>query len=325
MAAALLVAELAVRVAGVTAEPKRHFSPGIFRPDPELGWALAPSYSGTYRGYSEVEPLTLNAAGFRGSAWEPRASAALRVVALGDSCTFGLGVADDAAYPAQLEALLRGAGRDAAVFNLGVPGYDTRQEAALWDRLAPRLAPQAVVLGWLPNDAKDLGAPARLQVLDGYLVRDAAQLREWRARIEHRGLYASALYRVLGLRVKQLKGALGLQRQSAWRPERIDADALAPSLEALTRIQARCAAIGARLVVVLFPRRDEVERPLSRLHYDLVRAHLEGLGASVIDLPHAWRERPPAGELYLLRDTTHLTARGYADVARRVADELLAH
>ena len=44
------------------------------------------------------------------------------IVALGDSNTAGFGVAQHAAFPAQLEGMLRAAGNDVRVFNAGVAG-----------------------------------------------------------------------------------------------------------------------------------------------------------------------------------------------------------
>lgn len=320
---ALVVGEVALRVAGVTAEPKRHFDPGIFRADDELGWALVPDFAGVYRDYEQHIPTTTNAAGFRGPSWPEAQAAELRVVALGDSCTFGLGVPDDDAYPAQLQALLRERGREAVVYNLGVMGYDTHQEARLWDRLAAELAPQVVVLGWLPNDATPADAKLKVHVREGFLVEDEEEFEEWRDRSQRRGINGSVLYRVLRVKSKRLKQALDGGR-GKWRPDWVDAEALAPSLASLSRIHARCEAIGARLIVVFFPRREELDDPeLSLAHYDLVRAHVESLGGSVVDLPHAWREQRPAGELYVFRDNTHFTSNGYADLARRLADAIL--
>ncbi|MEZ6186012.1 MAG: GDSL-type esterase/lipase family protein [Planctomycetota bacterium] len=314
---ALLLVEGALRLAGVTAEPRRLFDPGIFRSDPELRWALVPDYRGVYRNDTELTPTRTNPEGFRGPAWSTRA--ARRIVALGDSCTFGMGVADEDAYPAQLAALLRARGEDAAVFNLGVMGYDTHQEAALLARALAPLTPEAVVLGWLPNDASDPAAPDPTHVRAGYLVEDDADYAAWVARRERRGLNHSLTYRVLRVRAKQLGTALGASRDT-WTSDWLDAPTLAPSLASLSRIHALCAAAGARLVVVLFPRREEVDDPSHDLaHYARVRAHVEALGATVIDLPHAWRQARPPGELYRPRDNTHLAPAGYADVARRVA------
>jgi acyl-CoA thioesterase-1 len=59
----------------------------------------------------------------------------IRVVALGASNTAGKGVGAAAAWPAQLEAMLRAKGYDARVVNAGVNGNNTRQMRARLPRV----------------------------------------------------------------------------------------------------------------------------------------------------------------------------------------------
>jgi lysophospholipase L1-like esterase len=78
----------------------------------------------------------------------PKPPSALRFVALGDSFTFGEGVADDATWPAQLERALTGT----EVLNLGERGYahDQMYFALLDNGIA--LEPDAVIVGFFEND-----------------------------------------------------------------------------------------------------------------------------------------------------------------------------
>ena len=91
---ALLLGEVVVRVA------KPEF-PGFgipqieHRPAPGLGFEMVPDQ----RGYTFGEAVTVNSYGFRGpEISEPRGQQ--RILCLGDSITFGVGVADDSPYPA---------------------------------------------------------------------------------------------------------------------------------------------------------------------------------------------------------------------------------
>lgn len=319
---ALVAGEVAVRVAGVTSSPRRHFRPGIYVADPELGWALAPRYAGVHVEYAFEAPTTTNGRGFRGPGeWET--SRAVRVLALGDSCTFGRGVGDGETWPARLEARLRARGVDAAVWNAGVPGYDTVQELALLRRLGPELRPTHVVVGWLPNDVTERSVDARrsVQLLDGQLVDDVEQYREWKAQVEGGGLHGSALYRFLRVRTKLLKTALGARRGG---PHGVITDEqLRYSQEALRELVAVAGALGARVTVALFPREDEVVPPLSDVtHHERMEAFARALGADVVNLTSRWRAAPPAGALYLPRDPVHLTPGGYDAVAELVAPTL---
>lgn len=116
-----------------------------FREDPR-GY-LDPGATLTYR---------INALGFRGpeTTWKKPAGH-VRVVGLGDSFTFGLGVRVDDTFLADLEARLRSAGtpRPVEVLNLGVPGNNTRDQAGLLRYLGLRVSPDLVVICFFLNDA----------------------------------------------------------------------------------------------------------------------------------------------------------------------------
>jgi lysophospholipase L1-like esterase len=243
----------------------------------------------------------------------------VRVLALGDSCTFGRGVEDGEAWPARLEARLRAAGQDAAVQNAGVPGYGTTQERGLLRRLAPRVRPTHVVVVWLPNDAHETPP---LQVLDGQLVKDEADLREWRARAERRGANASALYRFLRVRAKLVEAGLGLRRDEA--PEPISDAQLATTQAPLRALVDEVRDLGARPLGVLLPREEELfDEGFDTSHHARMAAFAAGLGVDVVDLCAAWRARPPArGAFYLPRDPVHLSPAGYEAVAAAVAERL---
>lgn len=89
--------------------------------------------------------VTTDSRGLRG---EERAvdEAALRVLCLGGSTTFGATVSDDETWPAQLEDTLNARGRRAQVFNAGVNGYMTRQKVAWAEALIPTLRPDVVIV-----------------------------------------------------------------------------------------------------------------------------------------------------------------------------------
>ncbi len=77
-----------------------------------------------------------------------------RIVAVGDSSTFGWGVDSDRAYPHVLETLLRRLhpGLDVEVVNLGVCGYSSFQGLILLEREALRWSPDVVTISYGSND-----------------------------------------------------------------------------------------------------------------------------------------------------------------------------
>jgi acyl-CoA thioesterase-1 len=76
----------------------------------------------------------------------------LRIVALGDSLTAGLGLAEKQAFPSKLEAALRAKGHDVELINAGVSGDTASGGLARLDWSVPDNA-NAVILELGANDA----------------------------------------------------------------------------------------------------------------------------------------------------------------------------
>lgn len=98
----------------------------------------------------------------------------IRVMCVGDSCTFGFGVpfyskggaAPDPAhkpYAVQLEDLLRASfpGRTVEVINVGVPGYSSSHGVTVIDRNLPKYDADIVTAMFFNNDIVDPGSSGR--------------------------------------------------------------------------------------------------------------------------------------------------------------------
>ena len=98
---------------------------------------------------SEVmgHPVSINAIGLRAPEFT-FAPAKKRMLVVGDSITFGFGVAENEAYPKLLEAALPGW----EVWNAGVGNYNTEQELEQFLQLAPVIKPHALLMGFFIND-----------------------------------------------------------------------------------------------------------------------------------------------------------------------------
>jgi lysophospholipase L1-like esterase len=170
LAGSLALAEVALRAAGLAPPPafKLHAQlrgeADVAVPDVDLIYRLKPGTTllGRYR---------INALGYRGPEVErERRADTLRVVATGDSSTFGLGVGEGEAWPFVLGRLLQaridehGAPRRVEVVDAGVPGYTTLQNREQIARDLMPLAPDVLV--WCPmghNDAARIPPPDELQ------------------------------------------------------------------------------------------------------------------------------------------------------------------
>lgn len=123
--------------------------------DDKLGWRPLPSVSKRGGVWGVTRPAATNALGWR----DPERTYAKprgvkRVVALGDSFTFGADVDDGERFTDQLRQRMPGLD----VVNLGVAGYGTDQELLVLEHEAFRYEPDAIVLTvCVLNDLDDIG------------------------------------------------------------------------------------------------------------------------------------------------------------------------
>ncbi len=333
LASALGGLELVLRSRGACSAPAVYFDPDIGyrgRPD-QRRWMVL---EGGRRGPA----LSTNELGFRG-ALPPRERTAgvARVIALGDSFTFGVGVEDGRCYPAQLQAHLtsRLSPERAEVLNLSFPGWGVECAAAAFTHVGVRYSPDVVVLGFTTDD---LRPPAQaVRYTDLPVVRHA-----WRSAVGELLLH-ELLPRLPGYRVPADPQMASLRRGYARADLEVPRDPTTElarpyvqrAMEALARLDREVSAQGGRLVVVFFPAEWQV-RPLRKLPpgaaREALREQLTALQAvvrehcSALDIPFldaleilVESEAAPFGSL----DPNHPDAAGYRLLAESIGDWLL--
>jgi len=182
----------------------------------------------------------VNAQGWRGRTIAPaREPGVLRIAALGDSHTFGHGVADDEPWPAVLERELARAGTRVEVLNAGVNGYDAGQEFALLEKRVLPLEPDLVVYGFFCNDLVRPPPAAQAGV-------DAPSgLSTWLcAHSRFAELIAAALER------RAREAAWAAAQARIWDE---DSDSWTQLSAAILHARERAQSGGARFAVLLFP------------------------------------------------------------------------
>jgi hypothetical protein len=155
---ALAIAESALRMLGrfqpPNSPPVPRF-PGFYRPDPEIGYTLWPSKRITYNypiGSPNQFELAANADGFRNAREFDEPDSRPRVWVLGDSMVLGDGVAAEDRLTEVIERLQPGW----RVENLGMSGYGVDLMVRAYERVAQRVKPDVVVLGFYTDDFRRL-------------------------------------------------------------------------------------------------------------------------------------------------------------------------
>lgn len=117
--------------------------------DDQLVFRHKPSWETSY---GRVR-VTYNERGLRDRPILPKGEDEYRVLALGDSVTFGWGVDQEKTFVARLEPLLQGSlHRPVRVINSGVGGYNTVQELTYFKQEGGTLQPDLVMLTYVQND-----------------------------------------------------------------------------------------------------------------------------------------------------------------------------
>ncbi len=151
--ASLLLAELALRVAGIG-------YPQWYVEDPDLGGRLRPGAEGWFHGEGKGY-VRVNSAGMRDREHAlAKPAGALRIAVLGDSFAEAMPVSQDQAFWSVLERRLRECpalrGRIPEVLNFGVSGYGTAQELIMLRRHVWQYDPDIVLLAFFTgNDVRN--------------------------------------------------------------------------------------------------------------------------------------------------------------------------
>ncbi|MEW5995137.1 MAG: SGNH/GDSL hydrolase family protein, partial [Candidatus Zixiibacteriota bacterium] len=147
--------EVAVRIAGIDTYFQNRFFvvnraldyPDVFKKDSRLFWRLRPGHTVTSR-FFEGKAYRINSLGLRGDEVPPKKDRP-RILALGNSCTFGWGVTDEQTYTRRLEKLLGGSYE---VINCGIPGYSSWQGKLFLQRELIDLQPDILLICYAWND-----------------------------------------------------------------------------------------------------------------------------------------------------------------------------
>lgn len=135
-------------------------------------YKLIPKFEQDYDGFIEkldrATHIKINSDGFRDQEYSIEKPAnTSRIIVLGDSVTFGLGLEINETYSKILENKINSKNKKMyEVMNLGVPGYNTLDEVEFFKEVGLKYSPNIVIIGFLSNDVVDsLEIERRAQLL----------------------------------------------------------------------------------------------------------------------------------------------------------------
>ena len=304
--------------------------------DPYLGFVYPANVRSTLVQTSVNFEFQMDSHGYRNlGPWPDHAD----VVAVGDSWVFSYGVNDDETWSHQVERSLPGT----RVMNLGLAGYGPEQYTRTYERVGIPLHPKVLLYGIFPgNDLEDTG------VFQSWVAAGSpGNYIRWRTRARVQQLNTPIVgksYVVLLVREswKNRRARFG-SRTVTWGDGhhlrlagdlyRKDARHAVPgdpefeeAMAALERARSLAAAQGTRVVVLLFPTKEEVylpllnhpvPQPLAAFAQELTRRKID-----FIDLSGPFTAQAKAGRSVYFELDPHPNRLGYGIIARTVSDYL---
>lgn len=312
--------EVALRVAGLPTNAVSNFR-RIYDLDQRAMGPFLPNASARLASFEFAHEVSTNSLGCRGQ--EPSLADRKAILCVGDSYTFGYGVADADTWPAQLGARLDAAGASRAIVNLSSGHLIIDDQVEFLKRALPVVHPDVVVL-MVPGTGY-------FDPIDA--MKETPHQRSLRRARARRGL-ASALWRGSALsevadvskrwrtRLKQIATGQYPPRLGGADPERYR-PLLPRFTERLEEFRAEVEGAGARFVLVCFPILD-VHEGTVRFVEPWTLACARPDDAAVVDVAAAFHAAGGGNRLLLLPYDLHTSPRGNRVIADAVFEALRA-
>lgn len=310
----------------------------IHRSSPILAWELIPKSSGIGK---LGELYEINSAGFRDVEHSiKKRPGVFRIMAIGDSFTFGMGVNLEDTYPKQLERFLNREQVTCEVINCGVIGYNMWQHYEVLNNKVLPYNPDLVLLGLFEDD---IGASVRPykdpedwkgvklyqpKFFSGVLnhfhlwtfIRNAAALYEYKYRYRRGHNYMRGIE----------------ERKKVWGPSNpsdinyrimsgnIEKERYVEFSKKLKKFVQTASEAGVKVLVVFIP--DSVQ--LGDFQMQAVNRFLKRvcseIGVPFLDVTPFLESEQNYASLYLFPVDAHGTPKGLGLIAKSIADRIVS-
>lgn len=296
----------------------------ILRWDESRGWALKPNSDD----FTVDKPVHINSDGFRDREFElAKPAGTQRIVCVGDSYTYGWGVALEDSFPKQLEKRLSGQ-RRTEVLNLGLFGYNADQARLTLEKTGLKYKPDLVIYSFYWDDL--------LPVRPELLRKEALQESDEGAGVTWWLRHTLRRSRALFLSVERARALKALVVPPTSRFHRTFQALLAgdngsvrdlwdEEAREICRMRDDAASVGAKFAVVVWPIEAQVLRDMPRCTFEQEAKRLcEEAGVPCVSLYEPLRALAQQGIEPYLPYEQHPTPLGYERAVAVMERELRA-
>jgi|GEM_PF-6990630 len=157
---------------------RKHKYSDIMEYNSHYGWFHKKSFMTWIETQEYATQMRINSKGLRGKEYDyEKAPGTKRIIILGDSYTFGLGVNEDETFSAKLSELFQKSGAKTDVINMGVNGYGTDQEYLLLSEEGIKYSPDAAVcMFFVGNDIQNNNSSLQYGKQKPYFTIESGEL-----------------------------------------------------------------------------------------------------------------------------------------------------
>jgi len=307
----------------------------IHRPSPVFGWELLPGASGFGPAGTYIH---INGDGFRDNDYSlEKKVGVLRIMVVGDSFTFGMGVNLEDTYSKQLERLLNDTTTTSEVINGGVIGYGLWQYLETLKRKIIPYKPDLVILGLFTNDMLTSFSPYKhLENWPGTnpFAKNASSVMgrsylwnffmNWNEIFETKYRYHRGYRYLIGIEERKEETGPAHPETDCYKimygklPKQVYHD-FADTLHEFVRA---CEAADIRVLIAMIPDAAQLHDPERQEVNRFVEVTCSELDVPFVDVIKRFEQEKDPKTLYLFPLDAHTSPIGHRLIAESIAEEI---
>ncbi len=269
--------------------------------------------------------ITINSLGLRGKEFPlQKPKSTYRILAIGDSYTYGARVSDNQTFPFLLERLLNrepNLNFKFEVINAGHAAYSTREEYEYLLERGVYLKPDMVILAWFPNDIQELSREYSWRSL----LKQHYKFEPWKSYIR-----SSATFNALRIYISYTYIRLKFGPYTPKEKIDIFEENNTPEVNRLwqkcfdyiLKTKNFCDSHKIKFLFIALVDPHQINKPLAQIPQKKFMKFTEEHGISFIDTSNKFLSDKNAAQYYLLPQDHHFSAKGNNLVAEQIYEYL---